>query len=50
MARGGEICIQNLLGRSEGKRPLGNLRLRWGVILECILNKYDVRSGLNASG
>jgi hypothetical protein len=28
-----------LVGKPEGKRPLGRPRRRWGIILKCILKK-----------
>jgi len=31
-----------LVGRPEGKRPLGRPRCRWGIILRCIFRKWDV--------
>ena len=31
-----------LVGKSEGKRPLGRPRLRWGKILRWIFRKWDV--------
>ena len=31
-----------LVGRPEGKRPLGRPRRRWGIILKLILRKWDV--------
>jgi hypothetical protein len=30
-----------LLEKSEGKRPLGRPRHRWGIILKCIFKKWD---------
>jgi len=30
-------------GEPEGKRPLGKLRRRWGIILKWIFRKWDVR-------
>jgi hypothetical protein len=30
-----------LVGKSEGKRPLGRPRHRWGIILKWILKKWD---------
>jgi hypothetical protein len=32
-----------LVGKPEGKRPLGRPRRRWGIILRCIFRKWDVR-------
>jgi hypothetical protein len=31
-----------LVGKPEGKRPLGRPRRRWGIILEWIFRKWDV--------
>ena len=31
-----------LVGKAEGKRPFGRLRLRWGIILRWIFRKWDV--------
>ena len=31
-----------LMGKPEGKRPLGRLRLRWEIILRWIFRKWDV--------
>jgi len=31
-----------LVGKPEGKRPFGRLRLRWRIILRCIFRKWDV--------
>jgi hypothetical protein len=30
-----------LVGRPEGKRPLGRPRRRWGIILKWIFKKWD---------
>jgi hypothetical protein len=30
-----------LVGKPEGKRPLGRPRRRWGIILEWILERWD---------
>jgi hypothetical protein len=32
-----------LVGKPEGKRPLGKPKYRWGIILKLIFNKYDRR-------
>jgi hypothetical protein len=37
------------VGKSEGKRPLGRLGRRWKVILKWIINKLNVRVGLNST-
>jgi hypothetical protein len=31
-----------LVGKPEGKKPLGRPRLRWGIILRWIFRKWDV--------
>jgi hypothetical protein len=31
-----------LVGKPEGKRPLGRPRCRWGIILRRIFRKWDV--------
>jgi len=31
--------IENLVGKPEGKRPLGRPKRRWGLVLEWILGK-----------
>ena len=31
-----------LLGKPEGKRPLGRPRRRWGIILKWIFRKWNV--------
>jgi hypothetical protein len=31
-----------LVGKPEGKRPLGRPRHRWGIILRWIFRKWDV--------
>jgi len=33
-----------LVGKPEGKRPLGRLRRRWGIILRYIFRQWDVRA------
>jgi hypothetical protein len=40
---GGERCLQGLSGRSEGKRPLGRPRRRWGDNIKMDLKEigYD---------
>jgi hypothetical protein len=42
MYRGEERCVQGLVVKPEGKRPLGRPRLRWRIILRWILRKWDV--------
>ena len=32
-----------LVGKPEGRRPLGRPRRRWGIILRWIFRKWDVR-------
>ena len=47
MARMGErrfVC-RVLVGKSEGKRPLGRRRLRWEGILRLIFRKWDGSMG-----
>ena len=39
-----------LLGRSEGKSPLGRSRRWWGIILRWIFRKWDVGHGLDRAG
>ena len=34
-----------LVGKPEGKRPLGRPRCRWGIILGCISRRWDVGMG-----
>ena len=41
---------RGLVGKSEGKRPLGRHRRRWEVILKWIFKKWDGRHGLDWSG
>ena len=36
-----------LVGKLEGKRPLGRPRCRWRIILKWILRKWDVGHGLD---
>jgi hypothetical protein len=31
-----------LMGKSEGKRPFGRHRRRWGIILRWLFRKWDV--------
>ena len=38
--RGGVYRV--LVGKPEGKRPLGSRRRRWGIILKWIFRKWDV--------
>jgi len=40
---GEERCIQGLVGKSEGKRPLGRSRLRWEDNIKIVLE--DVGRG-----
>jgi len=35
-----------LLGKNEGKRPLGRLGVDDKIVLKCIFKKYDKRFGL----
>jgi len=39
-----------LLGKPEVKRPLGRLRLRWGIILRWFFRKSEVGHGLDRTG
>jgi len=40
-----------LVGISEGKRPLGRPRCRWGIILKWVFRKWDMEGyGLDRSG
>ena len=39
-----------LVGKPEGKGPLGRPGRRWGIILKCIFKKWDVGYGLDRSG
>jgi len=36
-----------MLGKTEGKRPLGRLRVDGRIVLQCIFKKYDKRFGLD---
>ena len=36
-----------LVGKSEGKRPLGRPKRRWGIILRWIFRKWDGAHGLH---
>jgi len=45
--RGDEGCIQVLVGKPEGKIPLGRPRRRWIIILKWIFRKWDVGHGLD---
>ena len=40
-------CIQGLVGKPQGRRPLGSPRRGWSLILTLLLNKSDakVRTG-----
>jgi hypothetical protein len=46
----GERCIQDLLGKPEGKRLLGRPRHRWEDNLKWVLKKWDEDHGLNRCG
>jgi hypothetical protein len=43
MYRRGEKCIQTLVGKQEGRRPLARPTHRWVIILKLILEKQDQR-------
>jgi hypothetical protein len=38
----GRVVYRVLVGKPEGKRPLGKPRCRWEVILRWIFRKWDV--------
>jgi len=38
----GRSVYRVLVGKPEGKRPLGRPRHRWGIILSLIFRKWDV--------
>jgi hypothetical protein len=40
--RGGERRVQVLVGKPEGKRPLGRYRCRWEDNIKMIFRKWDV--------
>jgi hypothetical protein len=39
---GEERRIQGLVGKPEGKRPLGRRKRRWEIIIRWIFRKWDV--------
>jgi len=39
-----------LVGKPEGKRPLGDPDIDWRIILRWIIRKWDVGYGLDRSG
>jgi len=39
-----------LVGKPEGKRPLGRQRLGWRIILRWIFRNWDVEYGLDRDG
>jgi hypothetical protein len=39
---GGERCLRGLIGRSEGKRPLGRPRRRWEDIIKMDLRETGI--------
>jgi hypothetical protein len=39
-----------LVGKPEGRRPLGRARRRWGITFRWIFRKYDVGYGLDLAG
>jgi hypothetical protein len=38
----GRVVYKVLVGKHEGKRPLGRPRCRWGIILRWIFRKWNV--------
>jgi hypothetical protein len=40
-------AYRNLVGRREGKRPLGRPRRRWEKLLKWIFKKWDMGHGLD---
>jgi len=38
---GEESCVQGLVGKPEGKRPLGRLRRKWEDNIRYIFRKWD---------
>jgi len=38
---GERVSCRVLVGKLEGKRPLGRYRHRWEIILRCIFRKWD---------
>jgi hypothetical protein len=44
----GRVVYRVLVGKPEGKRPLGRPRRRWRIMLRWIFKKWDVgvRTGL----
>ena len=49
VARMEERCIQGLVGKREGKRPLGRPRSRWEMILRWVFRKWDVGVWIGSS-
>jgi hypothetical protein len=45
--REGRGVYRDLVGKPEGKRPLGRPRRRWRIILRWIFWKWDVGCGLD---
>jgi hypothetical protein len=45
--RGGEVSKKDLMGKPEGKRPLGRPRLRWGITLKWIFKKLVWKRGFD---
>ena len=48
--RGEEGCIQGLVGKPEGKRPLGRPRRKWEDNINMELQKAGLGYGLDLSG
>jgi hypothetical protein len=44
------VAYRVLVGKPEGRRPLGRPRRRWGIILQLILGKWGGEHELDQSG
>jgi hypothetical protein len=40
-------AYRNLVGKQQGKRPLGKPKGRWRKILKCIFKNWDMGHGLD---